>query len=148
MTQSDPGAIGYCTLSMKPEWAWLTVNGYKLDEMRNWCTRYRGPLLVHASGQHDPSVRRWLVERHMDIVIPADIPSGGIVGRVQVIDVVERLATPWSDGERFGLVLAEPEVCEFVPCKGSLQIWQYRGPLPLFTPIGVSHVLPRERGCP
>mgnify|MGYP002359850962 FL=1 len=35
-------------LSIRQPWAGLIIHGYKDIENRDWPTRYRGPLLVHA----------------------------------------------------------------------------------------------------
>ena len=35
-------------LSIRQPWAWLIVNGYKDIENRDWPTKFRGRMLVHA----------------------------------------------------------------------------------------------------
>jgi hypothetical protein len=40
-------------LSIKQPWVWLIVNGHKDVENRNWPTRFRGRLLVHAGKKVD-----------------------------------------------------------------------------------------------
>lgn len=42
-------------LSLCEPWAWAILSGIKSVENRSWGTRYRGPLLIHASKS-----RRWL----------------------------------------------------------------------------------------
>jgi hypothetical protein len=36
-------------LSVRQPWAALIVSGHKDIENRTWSTRYRGPVLIHAS---------------------------------------------------------------------------------------------------
>lgn len=36
-------------ISIRQPWAWLIVNGFKDIENRSWRTKYRGPVLIHAS---------------------------------------------------------------------------------------------------
>jgi len=38
-------------LSIRQPWAWLIVNGWKDIENREWSTRFRGRLLIHAGKQ-------------------------------------------------------------------------------------------------
>ena len=40
-------------LSLRQPWAWLVANGHKVIETRTWNTKYRGPLLIHASVKMD-----------------------------------------------------------------------------------------------
>ena len=42
----------YC-LSFRQPWLDLQISGVKTIEIRGWNTRYRGPLLLHASRQVD-----------------------------------------------------------------------------------------------
>jgi len=44
-------------LSVRPPWAQAIVAGVKDVENRSWKTRYRGPVLIHASQRFDPSAR-------------------------------------------------------------------------------------------
>lgn len=39
-------------LSLLQPWADLVVRGHKKVETRSWNTKYRGPLLIHASGTY------------------------------------------------------------------------------------------------
>src|SRR5215472_1457845 len=45
---------GMKALSVRQPWAWLIVNGYKPVENRNWLTKFRGRLLIHAGQRFDP----------------------------------------------------------------------------------------------
>ena len=60
---------------------------------------------------------------------PGEIPAlksldrGGIIGRVEIVDCVERSDSPWFCG-KFGFVLANPKPFPFVPCKGQLGFFE------------------------
>jgi hypothetical protein len=48
-----------------------------------------------------------------------DMPRGGIVGSVEIIDCVRESASPWFMGE-FGFVLRDPQPLPFRPFRGAL----------------------------
>lgn len=37
------------SLSLMQPYAWMIANGHLLVDDRSWGTKYRGPLLIHAS---------------------------------------------------------------------------------------------------
>ena len=49
---------------------------------------------------------------------------GGIIGSVEVIDVVSESESPWFFGPR-GLVLRDPFACDLVPCVGALGYFKW-----------------------
>src|SRR5450432_4191665 len=91
-------------LSIHQPWAWAILHAGKGVENRSWPTRYRGPLLVHASksraSYEEQEPAAWL-ERY-GIALPAwdELAKGAIVGVVDVVDCVrvEEIypATPWA----------------------------------------------------
>jgi len=144
-------------LSVCQPWAWLLVNGLKDVENRSWTTRHRGPLLIHAGICNSAS---WKKNRFADAamldaiffrlqalgieppVIPKAIESGGIVGRVTLLDCVRRpagellpfvqdhvraLASPWFVGP-VGWLVADARPLPFVPLRGHLQLFDYDYP--------------------
>jgi len=48
-----------------------------------------------------------------------DLLRGGIIGSVEVVDVVTKSDSGWFVGPR-GLVLHDPRPCEFIPAIGAL----------------------------
>jgi hypothetical protein len=83
-------------------------------------TRYRGPLVIHASKRWGPAERRMLeVAREMVEGLPATVPLGALIGMVQLVDVVpteevhprigavERFFGVYDAG-RFAWIFAEP----------------------------------------
>lgn len=116
-------------LSIRQPWAWLIIHGGKDIENRNWPTRFRGRLLVHASkGMTREEYRqcaRFIVSdsriAHLIQSLPPmeELPKGGIVGSVDVIDCVTESGSPWFVGD-YGFVLRKPRAEEFFPIKGTL----------------------------
>lgn len=122
-------------ISIRQPWAWLIINGAKDIENRDWPTKVRGRVLVHASkGMTDAEywdaadtarASRDAMRRAGSILPPVTMPTsgaierGGIVGSVEICDCVEASDSPWFFG-RFGFVLRDPRPLPFVPFKGSL----------------------------
>ena len=112
-------------LSIQQPWAWLIVNGYKAVENRSWDTRYRGEFLIHAGKKIDHEAYGF--SEHLNVAVPRDLPTGGIVGKARLINTVHvsqrHLLTerdkPWFFGE-YGFILDSAEPCELRPCKGAL----------------------------
>lgn len=114
-------------LSIRQPWAWLILHGGKDVENRQWPTKYRGRILIHASkgvtrAEHEDAEDFALCRRG---VRPSpfpkwkDYPLGGIVGEVEIIDCVTASDSPWFVGA-FGFVLRNPKVLPFTPYRGAL----------------------------
>jgi patatin-like phospholipase/ASCH domain-containing protein len=67
------------SLSIRQPWASLIISGVKDVENRTWPTRYRGPVLIHASLRVDDTSSED-IERRFGVRLPAELPLGGIVG--------------------------------------------------------------------
>jgi hypothetical protein len=108
-------------LTVRQPWAWLLVNGYKDVENRSWPTRHRDPLLIQASQRPASNINeiRRSVKRRFGINIPERLASGGIVGKVDVIDCVSKSRSRWFEGD-YGFVCARARRLPFVPLKGRL----------------------------
>lgn len=121
-------------LSVRAPWWWFILHGGKDIENRDWPTRYRGPVLIHAS--------KWWVMREIaddtDYAKTVARKAGGfaaesgttyrkmkeaggcIVGRVDIVDCVSASDSPWFAG-KYGFVLADPVAfAKPIPCKGAL----------------------------
>jgi len=119
-------------LSIRQPWAWLILHAGKDIENRNWCPRhpglrFRGMCLIHAGIALQPisdDLRTW-VRRTSSVDLPRseELPRGGIVGQVDVIDVVRQSSSPWFEGQ-CGLVLASPKPLPFVACRGRLGFFE------------------------
>jgi hypothetical protein len=126
-------------LSLRNPWAWLLLRPDITDpaerdiarsshrikdiENRDWHTKERGWVLVHASatmtrGDYETA------QIHADslaIELPpfADLPRGGIVGAFFISACVPGHSSPWFFGD-FGFVITQSRPLPFTPCKGKL----------------------------
>lgn len=108
-------------LSIRQPWAWAIIHAGKPVENRTWGTRYRGPLYIHASKCYDRDGRAWIQSR-LGLRVPPDLPRGGIVGMVELVDVVTAMDSPWFFGPK-GLVFARPQALPFMRCGGKLGLF-------------------------
>lgn len=114
-------------LSIRQPWAWLIVNGYKDIENRDWPTKVRGPVLIHASG----GMTKIEYETAADfadtigVKVPAfhELQRGGIVGQAEIIDCVSESASPWFFG-KYGFVIANAKKIDFSPLRGNLGFFE------------------------
>ena len=112
-------------LSVRQPWAWLIVNGHKDIENRDWPTRLRGRILIHAgkamTRDDYEACQIFMAAQSIDVQLPDfdSLPRGGIVGEVVITDCVSASESPWFVG-RFGFVLANAKVNTFMPYKGQL----------------------------
>ncbi len=118
-------------LSIRQPWAWLILHGGKDIENRDWATKVRGRVLIHAGatmtrGDYE-ACTLFIAGMRTEWRLPAyDVlreQCGGIVGSVEITKCVARSDSPWFCG-LFGFVLARPEVREFVPMKGRLGFFE------------------------
>lgn len=119
-------------LSIMQPWAWLIVNRHKAIENRDWPTRFRGAVAIHAGKKIDEYCDASLsVGRHpvTDRIVSYDTPptwqTGGIVGVADVVGCIERSDSPWFVG-RYGFVLANQRPVPFIPVKGALGFFDWR----------------------
>lgn len=71
-------------LSVKQPWATLLLEGVKSIESRTWATRYRGPLLIHASEVID---RLAFERKGFDPSDQIRFPRGAVIAAVILKDV-------------------------------------------------------------
>lgn len=97
------------TLSVQQPWASLICTGIKEIENRTWETKYRGKLLIHASGKKVPKnfLDTLSIEVCNDVVNnitfgnmePLDeLPTGAIIGFVELTDCVTEFTESIYDG--------------------------------------------------
>lgn len=120
-------------LSLRSPWWWFILHSTKRIENRSWATRYRGPILIHASRWWNARdvAENFAAGREMAIesghlppgpVTLRDLKqkSGLLVGRAVVVDCVTASASPWFMGP-YGFVLDEVEsLAAALPCTGAL----------------------------
>lgn len=130
-------------LSIRQPWAWAIVHAGKDIENRDWPTRYRGPVCIHASAYkpkqddcdefndvfchavRDKAERARILPRWSEAL---SFERGGIVGVAEIVDCVEQSPSPWFMG-RYGFVLANVQTIEFIPVKGALGFFDWRSNL-------------------
>ena len=115
-------------LSIRQPYAWLIVSGFKDIENRSWKTHHRGPLLIHAAARYSRSDHAYFsstLRRDFGITLPdfVELPLGGIVGQVDVVECVSEHTSRWKDADSFGFVLARPLPLPFCRCKGRLGLF-------------------------
>lgn len=116
-------------ISVRQPWAWLVVQGHKPVENRSWATKYRGPLLIHAS----KGMTRDEFDSAMIFAINVcgfrghfprfeELERGGIVGAVRMVDCVAPNArtSRWHMDGQHGFLLRDAQPLPFVPMNGRL----------------------------
>jgi activating signal cointegrator 1 len=71
-------------LSIRHPWVDLILAGTKTIEIRTWATRYRGPLLLHASGAYGISERE--AAARLKLPPPQADMLGAVVGIAELVD--------------------------------------------------------------
>jgi hypothetical protein len=134
-------------LSIKQPWAELILRGDKDVENRSWRTHHRGPLLIHASRTVDREAMR-----HHGL---GSLPTGGLVGLVDVIDCTKQRSSQWHLEGCFGWYLQRPVRLErLLPMPGRVGFFHVDESEPTILvalrelePRGSSSGLTRARGC-
>ena len=107
-------------LSIRQPFAWLIVNGFKDVENRTRPAHFRGRFLIHAAKKYGAAER---VKHQHGILIPPDLPLGGIVGEAEVVDCVEgHHPSPWFKGP-YAFVLRNARPLPFRALPGRLSFF-------------------------
>jgi hypothetical protein len=96
-------------LSIKQPYPHHIFHDGKDVENRDWPTRGRGWVIVHAGKS----------KSEIDKDSPPGLPLGGVVGMMKITDCVEEMDSRWFFG-RYGFVIGEAFPIPFIPCKGAL----------------------------
>lgn len=102
----EAGAIK--ALSIKQPYPHHIFHDGKDVENRDWLTKGRGWVIVHAG-----------VSKTELAASQADLPRGGIVGMMKIIDCVQAMNSQWFFG-RYGFVIGEAFPLPLIPCRGML----------------------------
>lgn len=78
-------------ISLLQPWASLVVMGHKKIETRSWNTKYRGEILIHASGGKKSDYRSIMLDfqqEFFNLELPKyeSLPFGAIIGKVTLLD--------------------------------------------------------------
>ncbi len=115
-------------ISIQQPWAWLITHGHKDIENRTWPTRFRGRILIHAGKKFDEDGYYWIRDNFPDIDLPGNFDLGGIVGETTIVDCVKTFESRWFFG-LYGFVLKDSVPKEFIPARGQLGIFDWKGPV-------------------
>jgi len=148
-------------LSVRGPWWWAIPHLGKDIENRDWTTQLRGRVWLHASSwwrnyegldtiQDVARIAATTGVRAPDSAFPLGPDGkpdrrltgrmmkergGRIVGSVEIVDCVDRSASPWFFG-RHGFVLRDPRpLATPVPCKGALGF--FKAPVDVLARLGV-----------
>ena len=110
-------------LSIRHPWIDLIIAGSKTIEIRTWATRYRGPLLLHASSAYGISEREAAARLRRPAPDPATL--GAVVGVAELVDCRPVRREDWKcaglprlEGRLWAWVLARPRAVGPLPCRG------------------------------
>jgi hypothetical protein len=113
-------------LSVRQPWAWAIIAGLKDIENRTWTTRYRGLLLIHAGQRIDWEGFATLDRLGLELPDPDRLERGGIIGRVQLVEIIKAAEGPWALDGCWHWRLTKPEPKPFQPIRGQLGLWKPR----------------------
>ena len=116
-------------LTIRQPFAWLIANGFKDVENRTWATPFRGRFLIHAAKKYGAAERANAerVQRHHGILIPPDLPLGGIVGEAELVDCVKEHPSAWFKGP-YAFVLRNARPLPFRAWPGKLSFFDVPQP--------------------
>ena len=110
-------------LSIRHPWVDLILAGSKTIEIRTWATRYRGPLLLHASSAYGISERE--AAARLRLPAPDRATLGAVVGVAELVDCRPVRREDWKsaglpplEGRLWAWVLAGPRAVGPLPCRG------------------------------
>lgn len=139
-------------LSVRQPWAWAIIYAGKDVENRSWQAvnhglRQRGRIAIHASKGMSRDEYEEAADFMSSIKItcpPAiELKRGGIIGSVDVVDVVTDSESDWFFGPR-GLVLRNPKPCDFIPAIGALGYFPWAPTSPEVVPLPAKWMLPQK----
>lgn len=118
-------------ISVLQPWAHLVIHGGKDIENRDWPTRVRGRVAIHASKRLDKVQMGEAMEvmhrlgMSKPCIAPHAIAFGAVIGTVEIVDCVQRSDSPWFFGD-YGFVLRNPRpLVKPVLCRGALGWWEW-----------------------
>jgi hypothetical protein len=123
MTQSEQGGGEWIALadrvqkgdiralSIKQPYPHKIFHEGKDVENRDWATKGRGWVIVHAGVSK--------TELCMELPQEAEMPRGGVVGMMKIVDCVDSMESRWFYG-KYGFVIGEAFPLPLIPVKGAL----------------------------
>jgi hypothetical protein len=125
--------IPLTALSIRQPWAWAIIYGGKDIENRGHVAVWKGEMrpkriAVHAAKgmtRDEYEAAACFMEKR-GVICPqaVELKRGGIIGSVDVTDIVNKSSSPWFFGPK-GLVLANAIPSDFIPCLGALGYFRW-----------------------
>ena len=104
-------------ISIRQPWAYAILHLGKNVENRPWRTHFRGPILIQAG------LRIERDEAHKLKLDPARLPTGVIVGSVEIVDCIRNSKSKWANRGQWHWILKNPRVlAKPIPFKGALGV--------------------------
>ena len=120
-------------LSVRQPWAWAIIHAGKDIENRSWKhgnpgLKFRGRVAIHAAkgmtrDEYEDGAD-WIRRCGARCPHAADLWRGGIIGTVEIADVVRSSMSPWFFGP-VGLKLRDPLPIDFIPSSGALGFFRW-----------------------
>ncbi len=123
------------TISIRQPWAWAIIHIGKDVENRTWATKYRGPLLIHASkhmsrAEFDNAadfIHGIINVPHPPIPAMKELERGGVVGVVELVDCIRDSDSLWAIPGQRHWTLTNPRPVPFRPIRGQLGFFNVKG---------------------
>ena len=126
-------------LSVRQPWAWAIIHAGKDIENRSWSPRiailraalaFRGPVCIHAAKGMTRDEFEGAGHTFAQCGLTTspgahELLRGGIIGTVEITDVVRKSHSPWFFGS-VGLVLKNPVAVDFIPSTGALGFFEWQ----------------------
>lgn len=116
-------------LTIRQPWAHAILHLGKPIENRNWSTRVRGRVGLHAAKgmtlDEYEDAKAFIADIDPSLSLPDfdRLDRAALIGSVDVADCVKDHSSPWFQGP-YGFILRNPiALREPVPCKGALNFW-------------------------
>jgi hypothetical protein len=141
-------------LSVRQPWAWAIIHAGKDIENRFWKysnpgLRFRGRVAIHAAKgmtrEEYEDGADWIRRCGANCPHAVALDRGGIIGTVEIVDVVRVSSSPWFFGP-CGLVLRDPQLCEFIPAVGALGFFKWKRAGAEIVPAPAKWALSEGRG--
>lgn len=119
-------------LTIKQPWASLIAAGAKDIENRDWQTKVRGIVAIHSSAKLEQSeiedacdLMRGFIPKFSAARFKQDrLPTGVILGAVEIVGCVRQSDSPWFVGE-YGFQLRNAvRFGNPIRCRGALGFWE------------------------
>lgn len=120
-------------ISVRQPFAWAIIFAAKDIENRSafsvqHLSPLRGRRAIHASKgmtrDEYEDAKSFMASIGVTCPPAGELLRGGIIGSVDVVDVVKESSSPWFFGPR-GLVLRDPKPCAFIPSAGALGYFKW-----------------------